>query len=131
MPSFGSGSRGHLKTLHPHLALICNTVIQYYDFTIVEGHRSNERQAELLRLGQTQLGPGKSKHNVYPSRAVDVAPYPIDWDDPSRFYLLAGMFFSVADNFDIKIRWGGDWDGDWESKDQTFFDLPHFELVSS
>jgi hypothetical protein len=28
----------------------------------------------------------------------------------------------------IKIRWGGDWDSDNIMKDQTFNDLPHFQL---
>jgi peptidoglycan L-alanyl-D-glutamate endopeptidase CwlK len=28
------------------------------------------------------------------------------------------------------IRWGGDWDSDTEVNDQTFIDLPHFELIS-
>ena len=29
----------------------------------------------------------------------------------------------------IKIRWGGDWDSDNIMKDQTFNDLPHFEII--
>jgi peptidoglycan L-alanyl-D-glutamate endopeptidase CwlK len=27
------------------------------------------------------------------------------------------------------MRWGGDWDGDGDTKDERFFDGPHFELV--
>ena len=30
----------------------------------------------------------------------------------------------------IKLRWGGDWDGDWQTRDNTFDDLPHFELAA-
>lgn len=127
--SFGPESRREIATLHPDLALLCNTVIQVYDFSVLEGHRSNERQAELLRQGKSKLGPGESKHNSNPSRAVDCAPYPIDWDNHARFYLLAGMFFQAANEFGIYIRWGGDWDRDWVHSDQSFFDLPHFELV--
>jgi hypothetical protein len=29
----------------------------------------------------------------------------------------------------IESRMGADWDGDFDTKDQTFHDLPHFELV--
>jgi peptidoglycan L-alanyl-D-glutamate endopeptidase CwlK len=35
----------------------------------------------------------------------------------------------IAAKMGIKIRWGGDWDRDEELHDQTFFDLPHFELI--
>ena len=60
--------------------------------------------------------------------ALDVCPYPIDWNDKDRFYNFAGLVKGIAISMDIKIRWGGDWDGDNDLKDQTFFDLPHFEL---
>ncbi len=129
MPTFSAKSRDILQTVHPDLALICNEVIQAYDFTVLEGHRSNERQAELLRLGKSTLGPGESKHNSNPSRAVDIAPYPVDWSDRERFYLLAGFMFQAAVQFDVAIRWGGDWSRDWDHSDQSFDDLPHFELV--
>jgi hypothetical protein len=64
-----------------------------------------------------------------PSRAVDVAPYPIDWNDFKRFYHFAGIVRAVAHQRGVKIRWGGDWDSDFDFKDERFLDLPHFELV--
>ena len=82
----------------------------------------------MFRQGKSKLRAGESKHNFDPSRAVDIAPYPIDWDDAKRFYLLAGMMFQAATNLRVTLRWGGDWDGDWIHTDQTFFDLPHLEL---
>ena len=30
-----------------------------------------------------------------PSRAVDVVPYPIDWDDRERFHLFAGFVIAL------------------------------------
>jgi peptidoglycan L-alanyl-D-glutamate endopeptidase CwlK len=48
---------------------------------------------------------------------VDVAPYPIDWEDYEKFYWFGGY-----------IRWGGDWDGDGDFKDQTLVDLVHWEI---
>jgi hypothetical protein len=83
----------------------------------------------LFRQGKSKLRAGQSKHNSDPSRAVDVAPYPIDWNNMHRFYLLAGFMFQAASQLDIKLRWGMDWDMDWIHTDQTFFDAPHFELV--
>ena len=128
MPSFSRHSLERLHTCDSRLVQICKTVIRYYDFTVLEGYRSNERQAELLTQGKTKVGPGESKHNSNPSMAVDLAPYPIDWNDPKRFFLLAGMMFAAAEEIDVKLRWGGDWDGDWTHTDQSFHDLPHFEI---
>ena len=129
MPSFGAKSLEKLDTCHYLLKDICSEVIKTYDFTVLEGHRSNERQEELFRQGKSKLRAGQSKHNQNPSHAVDIAPYPIDWDDTNRFYLLAGFMFQAATEYDVVIRWGGDWDRDWEHKDQSFMDLPHFEIV--
>lgn len=104
-------------------------MIETYDFTITEGFRTNARQDELFRQGKSKLQGGESKHNIDPSLAVDVVPYPIDWDDISRFYLLAGFMFQAGAGLGVAIGWGGDWDRDWDHRDQSFFDLPHFELV--
>ncbi len=70
------------------------------------------------------------KHNRKPSEAIDAAPYPIDWDDLNRFYYFAGYVKGIANEMGIKIRWGGDWDGDTILDDQTFMDLPHFEILT-
>jgi len=129
MSEFGTASTKHLSTCHQDLQELCHLVIEIYDFTVLEGFRSGQRQDELFRQGKSTLQAGKSKHNNNPSLAVDIAPYPIDWDNSKRFFLLAGMMFQAAERLDIKIRWGGDWDSDWIHTDQSFHDLPHFELV--
>ena len=129
MPTFGTASQGKLETCDKRLQSICNLVIEHYDFSVLEGHRSGARQDELFRQGKSKLRAGQSKHNASPSMAVDISPYPIDWNDSKRFYLLAGMIFQAAYDLGIKIRWGGDWDRDWDHSDQGFMDLPHFELV--
>jgi len=128
MPTFGTASRKKLETCDDSLVAICELAIEVYDFSVLEGHRSDERQEELFRQGKSKLRAGQSKHNQNPSLAVDLAPYKIDWENPKRFYLLAGMMFQAAHDLGFKIRWGGDWDGDWDHKDQSFHDLPHFEL---
>ena len=112
MPSFGAKSLAKLDTCDQKLIEVCSLVIENYDFTVLEGHRSNERQDELYRQGKSKLQAGESKHNASPSLAVDIAPYPIDWDNHSRFYLLAGFMFQAAAELDVKLRWGGDWDRD-------------------
>lgn len=75
-------------------------------------------------------------HNVIPedkaagkkSRAVDVTPYPIDWNDRDRFMHFAGIVRGIASQLGIKIRWGGNWDGG-DLEKQRFDDLVHFEFV--
>jgi hypothetical protein len=100
--------------------------------TIIEGHRSDERQAEMLATGMSTLGPGKSKHNRSPSEAVDMAPIlsgKIPWEDKESFVMFGGFVMGIAHEMGIKIRWGGDWDSDWNVREHSLFDGPHFELI--
>jgi peptidoglycan LD-endopeptidase CwlK len=103
-----------------------------YDFTVLEGHRTRERQAQLYKEGKTQIdGVSRlGKHNYTPSRAVDIAPYPVSWDlaDHWRFDVLAGCMFAAAAELGVSLRWGGDFNGDGKRKPGNFLDLPHFEL---
>ena len=95
------------------------------DVTIIEGLRTKERQAELLTQGKSKTK--YSKHIV--GKAVDLAPYPIDWNDRDRFHYMGGMLRGIANELNINIRWGGDWDSDGETKDNSFDDLVHIELL--
>lgn len=61
--------------------------------------------------------------------AVDVVPYPVDWQDRDRFHYFAGFVLGMATARGVKLRWGGDWDSDTEVDDNVFDDLPHFELA--
>ena len=131
MPTFSNYSLERLNTCDERLIEICTEVIQVYDFRVLEGHRSNERQEELFAQNKTTKRAGESKHNVSPSLAVDLAPYPIDWDDRARFFLLAGCMFQAAHFFGYAIRWGGDWNRNWIHTDQKFHDLPHFEILET
>lgn len=129
MYHFGKESREQLSTCHHDLQFLCFEAIKIMDFTVLQGHRGKEEQNELFDAGHSKVRGGYSRHNTNPSRAVDIAPWPIDWEDSGRFNLLAGIMFGIAMQNDIKIRWGGDWDGDWDFTDQTFNDLVHFELI--
>ena len=88
-----------------------NEAIKEYDFSILEGHRTIERQQKLYKNGKSQLDGinKKGKHNYNPSLAVDIAPYPIDWKDVQRFKDLAKIIKRIAKEKEIKITWGGDW----------------------
>ena len=94
--------------------------------TIIEGVRSKERQAELLEKGATKVK--YSKHME--GKAVDLAPYPINWEDRERFHYMGGMIRGIGKQLGIKIRWGGDWDSDGEIADNKFDDLVHVEILN-
>jgi len=64
-----------------------------------------------------------------PSVAVDIAPYPIDWNNIERFAQLGGIIKGIAHTKGVKIRCGFDWDCDGDITDHSFMDWPHIELV--
>lgn len=130
MPTFSKSSSDKLSTCHYDLQKLFDKIIENYDCTIIEGNRSIERQQELYNEGKSKIDGTnkKGKHNYEPSFAIDVSPFPIDWCDRERFYHFAGYVKGIADSMGIKIRWGGDWDSDNSFNDQSFDDLPHFEL---
>lgn len=102
------------------------------DFTVIEGVRTLEIQGEYYRTGKSKTM--NSKHIIQKdgySHAVDIAPYPVNWEDTVRFAYLAGIIRGIAKNKGVEIRWGGDWDSDGDIHDQTFNDLPHFELKNA
>jgi peptidoglycan L-alanyl-D-glutamate endopeptidase CwlK len=129
MPHFSSKSKAQLMTCDHRLQKVFNEVIKHWDCTITEGQRGQEAQDEYYRTQKSKVQYPKSKHNGSPSKAVDALPYPIDWEDSERFYAFGGFVVGIAISMGIKIRWGGDWDSDHILTDQTFMDLPHFELI--
>lgn len=128
MPKFSSRSKAKLDTCDPKLQKVLNIAIKYYDFTVLEGHRDQKTQDMYYEQGKSKLKFPHGKHNSIPSKAVDIAPFPIDWKDHDRFRALANRIIGIGLALGIKLRWGGDWDGDLSFKDQSFHDLPHLEL---
>ena len=128
MPRFSKKSLSKLETCDKRLQDLFLRVVKKFDCTIIEGHRSKNRQNKLFDEGKSKLKYPKGKHNAIPSKAVDVAPYPIDWNDRERFTYFAGYVLGIAYQMGLKIRWGGDWDMDTQVKDNNFDDLPHFEI---
>jgi len=134
MPSFSNTSLQKLSTCDSKIQYLFKAVVNSYDCTILQGHRTQEEQKALYKSGRSKVIRGK--HNLSPSKAVDVSPYPIPekWGEGdskamAEFYYFAGYVLGIAESLNIKIRWGGDWDSDNKFIDQTFDDLVHFEVV--
>ena len=131
MPKFGKKSREQLATCDERLQKVFNEVIKFVDCSVLEGHRGKQRQNNLFDEGKTKVIYPNGRHNDNPARAVDVTPYPVDWDDRERQTLFAGFVLGIATGMGIKLRWGGDWDMDFQVMDNRFDDFPHFELQKS
>lgn len=129
MPTFSSKSIERLKTCDERLQLVFAEVIKHRDCTVLCGRRTKEEQDQAVKDGMSKTPWPNSKHNALPSRAVDVAPHPIDWADKERFTHFAGFVLGIAATFGIKLRWGGDWALDGTPSNDKFYDGPHFELV--
>ena len=129
MAAFGKASLERLATLCPELQDALTEAIKHRDFVIVCGHRGEADQNAAVAAGNSKTPWPTSKHNLLPSDAADVAPYPIDWNDRIAFASLAGFIVGIAAAKGIKLRWGGDWDKDGASADEKFVDLPHIEVV--
>ena len=129
MPRFGRSSRSRLATCHEDLQDLFNEVIKRFDCSVLEGQRSKERQNKLYEEGKTKVKYPKGRHNANPSRACDIVPYPVDWEDRERFHLFAGFVLGLAQSMEINVRWGGDWNKNFEVDDNKFDDFPHFELI--
>ena len=129
MPSFGNTSTIRINDCHLDLQRLFKEVVRNYDCSVLCGHRNEEDHHTAFIPKRSKLDWPKSKHNSKPSTAIDVAPYPIDWENLFRFYHFAGYVLATADEMGIKLRWGGDWDSDKDFSDQSFNDLPHWELL--
>lgn len=139
MAKFSKRSKENLATADDRLQRLFNAVIEKVDCTVIYGHRDPDTQFELFKKGR-ELRDGEwiktgatvtnldgkiklSYHNYSPALAVDVVPYPIDWEDISRFKSFAQIVKSTAKELGIEVEWGGDW--------KSFKDYPHWQVKST
>jgi len=109
-----------MQGVHPDLVRVIELAIQIteVDFTVIEGLRTKERQAELVKAGKSQTQ--NSRHLT--GHAVDLAAWvngTVSWDK-AHYHKIAEAMKAAAVKLQVPIVWGGDW--------KTFFDGPHFEL---
>jgi len=144
MARYGRVSQERLEHVHPLLFDLCFQVVSNHcDNSVVYGVRTEAAQRILVEKGfsKTMNSMHLPRHQDSPDRlsleqggmswAVDLAPYPINWNDISRFIFLGGIMLAIAKQTfpdDWYLRWGYDWDGDTHFDDQTFMDGAHFEL---
>jgi peptidoglycan L-alanyl-D-glutamate endopeptidase CwlK len=132
MPQFSQASKSQLVTCDPRLQQVLNSAIADFDFVVVEGHRGEAAQNLAFARGASQLPWPKGNHNALPSRAADLAPYPIDWSEGEkphlRFAFMMGVILAHARRLGIKVRFGMDWNRNYDMRDESFLDYGHVEL---
>lgn len=132
MPKFGTESERQLATCHPRLVLVLREAIKDFDFAVIEGHRGEAAQNAAYAKHLSQLPWPKGNHNATPSRAADIAPYPVDWREGEkphlRFAFMMGVVWSAAKRLGVKVRFGMDWNRNLDMRDESFIDMPHVEL---
>jgi peptidoglycan L-alanyl-D-glutamate endopeptidase CwlK len=117
---FSQRSITNLSGVHPDLVKVVRRALEIseIDFAVIEGLRSKERQAELVKAGASQTM--NSRHIT--GHAVDLAAVvggAIRWDWPI-YEKIAKAVKTAAAELKVAIVWGGDW--------VSFKDGPHFEL---
>lgn len=70
--------------------------------------------------------PFASKH--CDGKAVDLVPYPVDWNDLKKFDAIAKAMLQAAKELGIPIRWGADWNSNGRPREKGETDSPHFEI---
>ena len=132
------------------------------DFMVVEGVRTKEQCYINYGKGRTVAqctakgvparyakpslakvtwlnNPLSSKHRKQKDgygHAVDVVPYPVDWNDLAKFDTIAKAMFEAQKQLKAEgaipasmyLRWGANWDGDGKYREKGETDSPHFEI---
>lgn len=132
---FGSKSLQRISTCHPDLQRLAFELDMWWECSVPQygGHRDEDAQNKLFHEGRSTKKWPNSRHNSYPSQALDICPWysdvKIPWDDVEIFRAWGGFVLGISKELGIELIWGGDWDRDWRFKDQRFVDMPHFQLV--
>jgi len=136
MPKFSQESFSKLSTCHTDLQALFFEVIKYFDCTVLAGYRNQEEQEMAFNTGHSRLHFPDGKHNHQPAMAVDVAPYPINFDDDRLSFWFGGYVLGIAQKLKDEgkithaIRWGGSWHGLGKINSKNMLnDLVHFELM--
>ena len=117
---FSQRSKRNLEKAHPDLQRLAHAVLEEMDIAVICSYRGEVEQNRAFNEGKSKLRYPQSKHNVIPSRAIDIVPIPLRWDDIESFEKMCKVVERKAAKLGIRIRLG---------RDFSFRDLVHFELI--
>jgi peptidoglycan LD-endopeptidase CwlK len=123
----GKTSNDRLRTCHPSLIRFVECVVAGVDLgdlaplvtdvTVLCGYRGQRDQEQAFANGSSRKRWPDSKHNISPEAlAVDIAPFPLNWNDLRAFAALRQYAQGVAQGMGIAIR-------------VISWDWPHYEIL--
>ncbi len=124
---FGDKSKENCTGVHHDLIEVANRALELseVDFSLIEGVRSKERQAEVLESGNSWTVD--SRH--LDGHAFDIAAIDkngeVSWDN-LLYDKIAEAWFKAAIELNVQIEWGGF----WEQCDAGHFQLSRKEYPS-
>ena len=122
---FGETSLKRQEGVHPLLRECAERALSYgiLDLTIppLGGIRTLKDQEGLVEKGFSKtLNSLHRKQKSGFGHALDIIPYPVDWNNLENFMLMGSVMFRAANQLNIPLEWGGHW--------SRFKDYPHFQL---
>lgn len=113
-----------LATCHTDLQKLVKSVAEELDIMVICGHRNEEQQNEAFQNKKSKLKWPRSKHNAFPSHAVDVAildsDKKISWENTAKWNHMVTVFKKHSQKLGIPIECGGEW---------RMRDWPHIQLA--
>jgi peptidoglycan L-alanyl-D-glutamate endopeptidase CwlK len=108
MKELSQRSLSNLGTCAADLQRLFMEVSKTVSCIVLCGFRHEPIQTDLYNKGLSEKKFPDSKHNVFPSLAVDVIPYDEQTQVPSRERLnfFGGYVLGIASQLGMKINWG-------------------------
>jgi len=151
MKAFGKTSLVRLSSCTKYLEQVCMEAVERCPYTdpitgltvpdliIICGHRTEAEQQAAFDNYMSKVQWPNSRHNTFPSEAVDIGPYIADlpghipWSNKAIWKAQHNLIMTVANELHIPLRSGIDWDRDGvlvdDDPDESFWDAPHYEEI--
>jgi len=127
VPKLGATSKQRRDTCAVTIQDVLNEAIKHVDFAVMCGHRTESAQNTAFVTKRSRAVWPLSRHNTRPSEAVDIVPWPTQYDDLAKFYELATYMYAAADKLGVSLEWGGHWKN-YTGKGHNDRDWAHWEL---
>lgn len=139
--ALGKSSTAKLAMVHGDLVRVVVRAIAVctVDFTVVCGVRTEAEQRAVVARGASH-----TMHSLHLpqadglAHAVDLAPVEsgvVLWKDLAGFRAISHAMLAAADDCEVLIQWGGDWNCDGVEGDvradgsRMLVDMPHYQLA--
>ncbi len=123
---FSKRSEGNLVGVNPDLVKVVRRALELtaVDFIVIEGVRTEQRQAELKAAGKSKTLDGRH----LTGHAVDLFPVGGDWDNYKCWLPVLDAMHQAGAELGVRLRFGITWTNNPYDKPARFLDAPHVEL---